>query len=416
MTLLQEYIVQQPALWRALLDSREEITGAFARRFGDLRPDRVVLIGSGSSHYAALMARPVLERAWGAEVTCLVPSEAAGARLTGERPLYLAISQSGVSTNTYELVTALTGAGHPVAAVTERADSPVGSAATLAVTLRIGEERIGAKTKGVTATVLTLMLLGLSVCRDETYRADMLAALDRLCRDAEENLARARAWSQARLAEILPFRHLYVLGCGSGLGAAREAALKLLETNYLPVSCYPLDEYLHGIQNALDESACLLCLLPPEGEDRSRMLRLRTSPGPWAPAAPCCPRTGAGRGRRSTCCTAGGRSCSLWSSCPPCRCLRRTSPPQGGSTPPGGGTRTSSPLWAARWKEPYVRKNDESPLFPAAGHHDADGLHHRGLHFAHPGLPGVQQPADRAGDDPGDPGGHPGQAPVGISQ
>ena len=95
MTLLQEYIVQQPALWRALLDSREEITGAFARRFGDLRPDRVVLIGSGSSHYAALMARPVLERAWGAEVTCLVPSEAAGTRLTGERPLYLAISQSG---------------------------------------------------------------------------------------------------------------------------------------------------------------------------------------------------------------------------------------------------------------------------------------------------------------------------------
>ena len=40
MTLLQEYIVQQPALWRALLDSREEITGAFARRFGYLRPDR----------------------------------------------------------------------------------------------------------------------------------------------------------------------------------------------------------------------------------------------------------------------------------------------------------------------------------------------------------------------------------------
>ena len=111
MTLLQEYIVQQPALWRALLDSREEITGAFARRFGDLRPDRVVLIGSGSSHYAALMARPVLERAWGAEVTCLVPSEAAGTRLTGGRPLYLAISQSGVSTNTYERVTALTGAG-----------------------------------------------------------------------------------------------------------------------------------------------------------------------------------------------------------------------------------------------------------------------------------------------------------------
>ena len=101
MTLLQEYIVQQPALWRALLDSREEITGAFARRFGDLRPDRVVLIGSGSSHYAALMARPVLERAWGAEVTCLVPSEAAGARLTGER---LALTAAGLDVQNALLV------------------------------------------------------------------------------------------------------------------------------------------------------------------------------------------------------------------------------------------------------------------------------------------------------------------------
>ena len=273
-TLLQEYIGQQPALWRALLDSGEEITGEFARRFRDLRPDRVVLIGSGSSHYAALMACPVLERAFGAEVTCLVPSEAASVRLRAERPLYIAVSQSGISTNTYELVAALTGAGHPVAAVTERADSPVGRAATLAVTLRIGEERIGAKTKGVTATVLTLMLMALSVCGDASWRTEMLAAMDRLCRNGEENLTRAEAWSRARLKEILPFRHLYVLGCGSGLGAAREGALKLLETNYLPVSCYPLDEYLHGIQNALDGDACLLCLLPPDGDDRERMLRL----------------------------------------------------------------------------------------------------------------------------------------------
>lgn len=77
-TLLQEYIAQQPALWRALLDSREEITAEFSRRFGGFQPDRVILVGSGSSHYAALMARPVLEHAWGTEVTCLVPSEGSG--------------------------------------------------------------------------------------------------------------------------------------------------------------------------------------------------------------------------------------------------------------------------------------------------------------------------------------------------
>ena len=66
--------------------------------------------------------------------------------------------------------------------------------------------------------------MALSVCGDASWRTEMLAAMDRLCRNGEENLARAKAWSRARLEEILPFRHLYVLGCGSGLGAAREKA------------------------------------------------------------------------------------------------------------------------------------------------------------------------------------------------
>ena len=68
-----------------------------------------------------------------------------------------------------------------------------------------------------------------------------------------------------------------VIAGNDGLGAAQEAALKLLETNYLPVSCYPLDEYIHGVQNALDGDACLICLLPPETHtERARMLTLTT--------------------------------------------------------------------------------------------------------------------------------------------
>lgn len=121
------------------------------------------------------------------------------------------------------------------------------------------------------------MLLGLSVCRDESYRTRLLAALDALITQSAENLRRAQIWSHAHLEEVIPFRHLYVIAGNDGLGAAQEAALKLLETNYLPVSCYPLDEYIHGVQNALDGDACLICLLPPETHtERARMLTLTT--------------------------------------------------------------------------------------------------------------------------------------------
>ena len=174
-TLLQRYISQQSAVWKALLDKRESLTAPFAVL--EPKPDRVILIGSGSSHYAALMARPVLEQAFGVEVSCFVPSqEEQLIRCRAAHPLYIAVSQSGISTNTYTLIRSLRAQGYPVVALTEHLDSPVGKAASLAIPLLIGEERIGAKTKGVTATVLTLMLLGLSVCRDESYRTRLYRA------------------------------------------------------------------------------------------------------------------------------------------------------------------------------------------------------------------------------------------------
>lgn len=274
-TLLQRYIRQQPALWQSLLARRETLAAPFASLLGGRMPDRVILLGSGSSHYAALMARPVLERAFATEVSCLVPSQCSSLEYCrAENPLYIAVSQSGASTNTYELMCALRAKGRTVAALTQYPDSPVGRAAALTVPLPIGEEQIGAKTKGVTATVLTLMLLALSVCRAPSYRGILYAAMERLAQSAGENLSRARQWSRLNQALLLRFRQFTVLGGQDGLGAAQEGALKLLETNYLPVSSYPLDEYVHGIQNALDRETCLLCLLPPEGDDRARMLEL----------------------------------------------------------------------------------------------------------------------------------------------
>jgi len=264
--LLRRYIRQQPDLWRSLLEGK----GAFSlpRRFEGR--DRIVLLGSGSSHYAALMARPVLERALGVEVSCPVPSER-GRILAAKAPLYLAISQSGASANTCAWVRDLRAEWHEVLALTERADSPVGRAASGTVLLPLGGERIGPKTKGVSATVLVLMLLGLSLCRDAAYRDGLYAAMDRLAALAPGNLDRAEEWCWEIREAVLPFRHLYVLSCEDGIGAAREGALKLLETNDLPCSAYPLDEYVHGIQNALDGRACLICLLPPEGPGRARM-------------------------------------------------------------------------------------------------------------------------------------------------
>jgi glucoselysine-6-phosphate deglycase len=274
-TLLYRYIRQEPGLFRTWLDERNALTSAFAKQYRNMRPERVVVIGSGSSHHAALMARQVMERAFNAEVTCVASYETEGMRwFSAEKTLYFAVSQSGRSTDTYEAVSELQQRGIFVTAITEDAETPIAKAAGLNVLLSIGEERVGAKTKGVVATVVTLVLLALSVCADAAFRGAVLAALERIANHMEENLECASAWADERIPGLLDCRNFTVLGDGADAAAAREGALKLLETGYRPVCWYPLGEYLHGVQNALDAKTCLVCLLPENAARREQMLRL----------------------------------------------------------------------------------------------------------------------------------------------
>lgn len=278
---MQGYIDEQPAVLRAMLDGRAALTAPFTARFGGQRPDRVVLVGSGSSYHAALMAKPVIERALGCEATAVVPTRFADelGALRAERPLYLLSSQGGHSTNTYACLRALRADGAAVCAVTADAASPIGREADLCVALPIGEERIGAKTKGMLATALTLCLLALALGEalgtapagfSERCLAEFYAIADAM----PDNLSRAKRWCADVLPALAPSLYLDVVAGGALAGAAMEGRLKLLETIYRPVIYYEFEEYLHGVQNALSERTHLLCLLPEAPAARARMRRL----------------------------------------------------------------------------------------------------------------------------------------------
>lgn len=281
MNLMQQYIREQPETLRALVDGRETLAHEFCAKFGKRQIDRVVLLGSGSSYHAALMAKPLIERALGAEVSAVVPTRFDDlAAMRKEDVLYLASSQSGRSTNTYERMGRLRSEGQPVAAVTADGASPVGRAADVTVCPPIGEELIGAKTKGMTATAVTLILLALELGRvkntlPDGFYDEALAALAAMCDAMAENIARAERWCVESAVPLLaPAGYLDVIAEGADYAAALEGRLKLLETIWRPVVCYEFEEYLHGIQNALGEQTYLLGLLPADEDEAARMRRL----------------------------------------------------------------------------------------------------------------------------------------------
>ena len=279
MNVMQAYIDEQPAVLSRLLTGWPAQASRLAQYLDGRPVRRVILFGSGSSYHASVLAAPFWARALGVEATPAVPTRMDS--LQGAAPdglLCLAVSQGGRSTSTYHEIQALQARGIPVIAVTQSPDTPIGRQADLAFGLPIGEETIGAKTKGVTATAVTLILLALTLgaargTADPGWIAGVRSGLRALVQQMPENIARSKRWAQAVCPVLAPARYLYVLGAGAAYGGALEGALKLLETTYRPVSCYEFEEYLHGVQNALDAHAYLLCLMP-RGADQVRMRRL----------------------------------------------------------------------------------------------------------------------------------------------
>ena len=155
-------VEEQPALARRMVDERSTLCAEFTERFKDTPVRRIILFGSGSSNHAARMAKPILERALGVEVTPIVPTRISELDHVPEDGLFwFAISQSGISTNTYHLIRNLQAKGIPVTAITGGHDTPIAQCADCSVELPCGEENIGAKTKGQVASALALILLGL---------------------------------------------------------------------------------------------------------------------------------------------------------------------------------------------------------------------------------------------------------------
>lgn len=281
MNLMRSYIEEQPALARRMVDERSALCADFLARFQNTPVRRIILFGSGSSNHAARMAKPILERALGVEVTPIVPTRISELDYVPEDGLFwFAISQSGISTNTYHLIRDLQAKQIPVTAITGGHDTPIAQCADCSVELPCGEENIGAKTKGQVASALALILLGLEwgkargTCPADFY-TEMIDALSMLSDQMSENLHRSSEWCSAILPSLAHAPHLYVLSKGNAQGGAMEGTLKLLETIYRPISYYEFEEFLHGIQNALDSSSHLILLMPDANDpDFDRALRL----------------------------------------------------------------------------------------------------------------------------------------------
>jgi glutamine---fructose-6-phosphate transaminase (isomerizing) len=229
----------QPEVVRALLARRSEIVASLAGE----KPAGVVIVARGSSDYAAIFARYLLETATGRPVALAAPSLVT---LYGTEPrldgwLALGISQSGRTPEITTVLERYRAGGARTVAVTNDPSSPLASAADVDLDLGAGEEAAVPATKTFTAQLIAVALVA-EALGPVGWSGDDLAGLPGIF---EELLA--DPGPAARAAGALgDADELVAVGRGYLMCVALEAALKLREATGVRAEGWSAADFRHG--------------------------------------------------------------------------------------------------------------------------------------------------------------------------
>ncbi|MEU3651695.1 SIS domain-containing protein [Streptomyces sp. NPDC032161] len=234
-------MAEQPAALRRVLDRGAPAIREVAAEIAAREPRFALLAARGTSDNAALYAKYLLEIRLGLPcgLTSMSTTTAYGARPRLADVLAVTVSQSGSSPDLVASTGAAREAGAITLAVTNNPDSPLAAVSEYHIDVLAGPERALPATKTYTASLLSLYLFV------EGLRGGDGAAAAVLPETAEAVLARreeVRALaSRYRFAE-----RMVITSRGYGYPTAKEAALKLMETSYIPALSYSGADLLHG--------------------------------------------------------------------------------------------------------------------------------------------------------------------------
>jgi glucoselysine-6-phosphate deglycase len=234
-----QYIRQQPALLAALPTAlAATLAGlpALART-----PERIVLLGTGSSMNALLAGADALEAATGAAIVAKEPEAflRRPPKPNSAPTLVLAASQSGMSITSIEAVRLSAALGFPTVVVTAEADSPITQVGADVVVIPIGPETVGPKTKGYTATTLSVLAIAAHFGERPLDLSGLAAVLER-------TVETGRLAADELLQRIGVPDYIQIAGQAGHVGTALEASLKIAEISGVPTAAFDTEEALHG--------------------------------------------------------------------------------------------------------------------------------------------------------------------------
>lgn len=281
MNLMQNYLIETPTQLSKIIEQSQVLFKDISKQ----KFTQIIMVGSGTSFHSGIQMAQIMRKQSGVSVVAYYPFQITAEllRKTNKSVLFIGISQGGSSLSTYDAMQLAKEAGCTVATMCGEKGAYLDSLADIALTVDIGEEKAGAKTKGYYATKLNLLLLAEYIglengTIDEAKFDKDFSNFEHCLSIYPEALKRANNWVKGHQEELSKAENIRIVGPASLYGDTLECALKLLETIQIHVTGYEFDEFVHGIYNAIDSKSVVFFI---DNGTEKRIKKIQEVLGEW---------------------------------------------------------------------------------------------------------------------------------------
>ena len=267
-------ISETPDVFSRLINSEAQFQQA-AEKIKARNISNVIILARGTSDNAGHYLKFLIEVKLGLPVGLASPSSVSiyGAKVDFKNTLVVALSQSGKSPDLLAFASASKEGGALLIAMTNNSDSPLAKAGNIHIDLSAGPEIAVAATKSYSAELLASLLLVDSWIGNKREVRSHLVDSSREC---IANLSEVDSFANSLDAK----REIVVIGRGYAYANAKELALKIQETSYIPVQGMSSADYQHGPIATLNSDSQVIVLSPsgmPKEALEDSIVRIRKS-------------------------------------------------------------------------------------------------------------------------------------------
>lgn len=259
MKTMQDYILEQPEILHQIAGNRHiQSVKNYLRQSRILNTSiaKIVMIASGTSYNAAVTASHHIN----ISIEIFYPYEFnmyCDIKKYPQDTLFIFISQGGESIETYTSL-AKVKPYYRTLSVTANENSSIAKLSQAHLLFGCGTENVIYRTKGFTASVMTLIILGKTL-EDNSSRLSIQHKIPR--KDIlYDFIQQSKAYFNHHASSLLQAGAIFFVSSGKNAIIGYEAALKAIETIRLPAMSYNLEEFVHGPQNAVNNKSLILII------------------------------------------------------------------------------------------------------------------------------------------------------------